>query len=261
MILLQNHVFNKQCFWFSINCCRFLYPIYPLICVSASAVIENIPELFREKYSSRESLLVTVSSNIQYLCLWFIPFYKLKRIKLYNTLILFNMQITKYLRPVILGFILCASHSRTFSLINGYSAPLEVYKLLEHHDDAGLGMSISNRTLFDHYNANTSEYHILLLLQDSNLPLDKEQSPFVKKFSNHWWVLGCLVCQVLFYVWEVNGIDTHHRFLCLTTLAKYGGSMMDSVVFFHSHLTVRLEALQHHLHTSTTRTKRLKNNM
>ncbi|CAN8292993.1 unnamed protein product [Cochlearia groenlandica] len=85
---------------------RFLYPIYPLICVSASAVIENIPELFREKYSSRESLLVT---------------------------------ITKYLRPVILGLILCASHSRTFAIINGYSAPLEVYKLLEHHDDAGPG--------------------------------------------------------------------------------------------------------------------------
>ncbi|AAF99843.1 Hypothetical protein [Arabidopsis thaliana] len=85
---------------------RFLYPIYPLICVSASAVIENIPELFREKYSSRESLLVT---------------------------------ITKYMRPVILGCILCASHSRTFALINGYSAPLEVYKLLEHHDDAGPG--------------------------------------------------------------------------------------------------------------------------
>ncbi|XP_010498021.1 PREDICTED: dol-P-Man:Man(6)GlcNAc(2)-PP-Dol alpha-1,2-mannosyltransferase isoform X2 [Camelina sativa] len=85
---------------------RFLYPIYPLICVSASAVIENIPELFREKYSSRESFLVT---------------------------------ITKYLRPVILGVILCASHSRTFALINGYSAPLEVYKLLEHQDDAGPG--------------------------------------------------------------------------------------------------------------------------
>ncbi|KAH0864039.1 hypothetical protein HID58_081250 [Brassica napus] len=85
---------------------RFLYPIYPLICVSASVVIENIPELFREKYSTRESLLVT---------------------------------ITKYIRPVILGLILCASHARTFSLINGYSAPLEVYKLLEHHDDAGPG--------------------------------------------------------------------------------------------------------------------------
>jgi len=48
------------------------------------------------------------------------------------------------MRPVILGFILCASHSRTFALINGYSAPLEVYKLLEHHDDAGPGISNSN---------------------------------------------------------------------------------------------------------------------
>ena len=52
----------------------------------------------------------------------------------------YNVQITKYIRPVILGLILCASHARTFSLINGYSAPLEVYKLLEHHDDAGPGI-------------------------------------------------------------------------------------------------------------------------
>lgn len=38
-----------------------------------------------------------------------------------------------------LSLILCASHSRTFSLINGYGAPMEVYKILEHHDDAGPG--------------------------------------------------------------------------------------------------------------------------
>ncbi|XP_010537732.1 PREDICTED: dol-P-Man:Man(6)GlcNAc(2)-PP-Dol alpha-1,2-mannosyltransferase [Tarenaya hassleriana] len=85
---------------------RFLYPVYPLICVSASAVIENIPELFRDKYSRQDSLLVTIA---------------------------------KYLRPVVLGLILCVSHARTFSLINGYSAPLEIYKLLEHHDDVEPG--------------------------------------------------------------------------------------------------------------------------
>lgn len=49
------------------------------------------------------------------------------------------MQIAKFLRPVILGLILCVSHSRTFSLIHGYSAPLEIYKHFEHHDDAGTG--------------------------------------------------------------------------------------------------------------------------
>lgn len=49
------------------------------------------------------------------------------------------MQIAKSLRPVVLGLILCASHARTFSLINGYSAPLEIYKLLEHHEDVGTG--------------------------------------------------------------------------------------------------------------------------
>ncbi|XP_030480912.2 dol-P-Man:Man(6)GlcNAc(2)-PP-Dol alpha-1,2-mannosyltransferase [Cannabis sativa] len=86
---------------------RFLYPIYPLICVAASAVIESFPDFFRDKYDPhRNSLLV---------------------------------MIAKLLRPVVLGLILCASHARTFSLINGYSAPLEIYKLLEHHEDVGTG--------------------------------------------------------------------------------------------------------------------------
>lgn len=51
------------------------------------------------------------------------------------------MQMAKLLRPVVLSIILCTSHARTFSLIHGYSAPLEVYKLLEHHYDAGTGNS------------------------------------------------------------------------------------------------------------------------
>lgn len=46
-------------------------------------------------------------------------------------------QIAKVLRPVVLGIILCASHGRTFSLIHGYSAPLEIYKHLEHHEESG----------------------------------------------------------------------------------------------------------------------------
>lgn len=49
------------------------------------------------------------------------------------------MQTAKALRPLVLGLILCSSHSRTFSLINGYGAPIEIYKHLEHHDDAGTG--------------------------------------------------------------------------------------------------------------------------
>lgn len=44
------------------------------------------------------------------------------------------MQVAKVLRPVFLSLILYASHARTFSQIHGYSAPLEVYKILEHHD-------------------------------------------------------------------------------------------------------------------------------
>ncbi|XLS85425.1 hypothetical protein HN51_035591 [Arachis hypogaea] len=86
---------------------RFLYPIYPLICVAASAVIESFPDLFRDKYNPRSDSIMVKAAKI--------------------------------LRPVILSLILCASHARTFSLIHGYSAPMEVYKILEHHDDAGTG--------------------------------------------------------------------------------------------------------------------------
>ncbi|KAL6999618.1 mannosyltransferase [Sarracenia purpurea var. burkii] len=86
---------------------RFLYPIYPLICVAASAVIESFPDFFRDKYNPNHNyLLVTIS---------------------------------KTLRPLVLGLILCSSHARTFSLIHGYSAPLEIYKHLEHHDDVDTG--------------------------------------------------------------------------------------------------------------------------
>ncbi|CAA3000198.1 dol-P-Man:Man(6) c(2)-PP-Dol alpha-1,2-mannosyltransferase [Olea europaea subsp. europaea] len=90
--------------------CRFLYPIYPLICVAASAVIESFPDLFRDKYNPNDNSLLVV--------------------------------IAKGLRPLILGLILCASHARTFSLTNGYSAPLEIYKHLELHDDAGTGSTL-----------------------------------------------------------------------------------------------------------------------
>ncbi|KAJ8423603.1 hypothetical protein Cgig2_018449 [Carnegiea gigantea] len=89
---------------------RFLYPIYPLICVAASAFIESIPDLFRDKYKPLDNSLPVL--------------------------------IGKFIRPVILGIILCISHSRTFSLIHGYSAPLEIYKHLQYHDDAGDGSTL-----------------------------------------------------------------------------------------------------------------------
>lgn len=85
---------------------RFLYPIYPLICVAAAATLESLPDLFRDKYSTEESVTVI---------------------------------IVKFLRALLFGLILCASHSRTFSLINGYSAPIEIYKHLEHHEDVRTG--------------------------------------------------------------------------------------------------------------------------
>lgn len=89
---------------------RFLYPIYPLICVAASAFIESIPDLFRDKYNPQDNSLPVL--------------------------------IGKFIRPVILGIILSISHSRTFSLIHGYSAPLEIYKHLQYHDDAGDGSTL-----------------------------------------------------------------------------------------------------------------------
>ncbi|XP_016437319.2 alpha-1,2-mannosyltransferase ALG9 [Nicotiana tabacum] len=86
---------------------RFLYPIYPLICVAASAVIESFPDLFRDKYNPNDTSVLVM--------------------------------IAKFLRPLALGLILCSSHARTFSLINGYSAPIEIYKHLDYYDDAGTG--------------------------------------------------------------------------------------------------------------------------
>ncbi|XP_058221518.1 dol-P-Man:Man(6)GlcNAc(2)-PP-Dol alpha-1,2-mannosyltransferase [Rhododendron vialii] len=86
---------------------RFLYPIYPLICVAAAAVIESFPDFFRDKYNpNHNSLLISIAQT---------------------------------LRPLVLGLILCVSHARTFSLIHGYSAPLEIYKHLDYHDHLGTG--------------------------------------------------------------------------------------------------------------------------
>lgn len=65
--------------------------------------------------------------------------------------LLLCMQIAKTLRPLVLGVILCASHSRTFSLINGYSAPLEIYKHLEHHDDVGEGTQFCLKIAIKHH--------------------------------------------------------------------------------------------------------------
>uniref|UniRef100_A0A6N2NH03 Mannosyltransferase n=1 Tax=Salix viminalis TaxID=40686 RepID=A0A6N2NH03_SALVM len=82
----------------------------PLVCVAASAVIESFPDLFRDKYNPHDNSWPVV--------------------------------IAKFIRPVVLGLILSASHARTFSLINGYGAPLETYKILEHYDDVGTGSTL-----------------------------------------------------------------------------------------------------------------------
>ncbi|KAJ6676071.1 ALPHA-12-MANNOSYLTRANSFERASE ALG9, partial [Salix purpurea] len=99
LLSLKNHVATMR------YALEFLYPIYPLVCVAASAVIESFPDLFRDKYNPHDNSWPVV--------------------------------IAKFIRPVVLGLILSASHARTFSLINGYGAPLETYKILEHYDDVG----------------------------------------------------------------------------------------------------------------------------
>ncbi|CAI0438142.1 unnamed protein product [Linum tenue] len=85
----------------------FLYPVYPLVCVAASSVIESFPDLVRDKHNLNDNSIIVV--------------------------------IAKVIRPLVLSLILCASHARTFSLINGYAAPMEVYKILDHYHDAGSG--------------------------------------------------------------------------------------------------------------------------
>ncbi|XP_011005506.1 PREDICTED: dol-P-Man:Man(6)GlcNAc(2)-PP-Dol alpha-1,2-mannosyltransferase-like [Populus euphratica] len=86
----------------------FLYPIYLVVCVAASAVIGSFPDLFRDKYNPQDNSWLVL--------------------------------IAKFVRPVVLGLILSASQARTFSLINGCGARIEVYKILEHDDDVGKGM-------------------------------------------------------------------------------------------------------------------------
>lgn len=72
----------------------------------------------------RSTVLISRYYKLPFLCLLIVVVYT---------------QIAKGLRPIVLGLILCASHARTFSLIHGYSAPIEIYKLLEHHEDVGTG--------------------------------------------------------------------------------------------------------------------------
>ncbi|XP_074339821.1 alpha-1,2-mannosyltransferase ALG9-like [Apium graveolens] len=75
---------------------RFLYSIYPLICVAASAVIISFPDLVRHKFNlNDDSLIVTIARSA---------------------------------RPYILGVIVCISCFQTYHLTNGYSA-LEICKL------------------------------------------------------------------------------------------------------------------------------------
>ncbi|BBN14555.1 alpha-1,2-mannosyltransferase [Marchantia polymorpha subsp. ruderalis] len=88
---------------------RFLYPIYPLICLAAAALIETIPELLpKPRYypPNEEPPIVLVG---------------------------------KVLRPVTLAVILVLSYSRTTSLLYGYSAPMQVYRQLPTMEQPKVG--------------------------------------------------------------------------------------------------------------------------
>lgn len=103
-------------------------------------------------------------------------------------------QIAKILRPFVLGFILCASHARTFSLLNGYSAPLEIYKHLEHHEDAGIG-----KNQFTLLHLQIQKVGILQVFHAEKLPvyLDVPHVPFLTCYvvrcsrSLIQWVSSC----------------------------------------------------------------------
>ncbi|CAN1248983.1 hypothetical protein LINPERPRIM_LOCUS6947, partial [Linum perenne] len=39
---------------------RFLYPVYPLVCVAASAVIESFPDLVKEKHNPNDNSVIVI---------------------------------------------------------------------------------------------------------------------------------------------------------------------------------------------------------
>ncbi|KAJ7546232.1 hypothetical protein O6H91_08G031300 [Diphasiastrum complanatum] len=78
---------------------RFIYPVYPLICLASAAAIERIPDLVSKvsRAYDPESLL---------------------------------LKLSKLVRPLAMALILVLSYSRTTSLLQGYSAPMHVYRQL-----------------------------------------------------------------------------------------------------------------------------------
>ncbi|MCD7470612.1 hypothetical protein HAX54_010593 [Datura stramonium] len=177
---------------------RFLYPIYPLICVAVT-VIESFPDLFRDKYNPNDN---------------------------------------KFLRPLVLGLILCASHARTFSLINGYSAPVRftsiwtimmtlepVERLIqevveEEHQD-----SLERRSL-----SSLSSTVVCFWLCSC--------------FSIYSILARCGAFMVLSFALVVSGTDSllHSSFLIMW--AKFDGWMMDSRGFFQFHSILVWDDLQ-----------------
>ncbi|KAG0576973.1 hypothetical protein KC19_5G122400 [Ceratodon purpureus] len=78
---------------------RFLYPVYPLICLAAAATIERLHDYLPESWEYHEHFSWIT---------WGV----------------------KRARPLILGGILALSYCRTLSLYHGYSAPMQVYRYL-----------------------------------------------------------------------------------------------------------------------------------
>ncbi|KAG6546793.1 hypothetical protein Mapa_011739 [Marchantia paleacea] len=92
---------------------RFLYPIYPLICLAAAAFIETIPELLPKPrfYPPNEEPPIVL--------------------------------VGKVLRPLTLAIILVLSYSRTTSLLYGYSAPMQIYRQLPTIEQPEVGNQVS----------------------------------------------------------------------------------------------------------------------
>ncbi|GJY51302.1 Dol-P-Man:Man(6)GlcNAc(2)-PP-Dol alpha-1,2-mannosyltransferase [Tanacetum coccineum] len=97
----------------------FLCPIYPVMRVDVAAVIESFCDHFYDRNSSEQPFFwLNTREHIDY---W--------------TILVLSSTLRTW----------------TFSITNGYSAPLEIYKHFDHHDDAGTGAVVCEGSEWHHF--------------------------------------------------------------------------------------------------------------
>ncbi|CAN1248982.1 Dol-P-Man:Man(6)GlcNAc(2)-PP-Dol alpha-1,2-mannosyltransferase, partial [Linum perenne] len=115
---------------------RFLYPVYPLVCVAASAVIESFPDLVKEKHNPNDNSVIVI--------------------------------IAKVLRPLVLSLILCASHARTFSLVNVRWIDDGFRGLLPLPFNSSLGGTSAAPPYFNNKNKASDLQYVMFLISSSS---------------------------------------------------------------------------------------------